>query len=113
MTSPGAPAPLPALDRCASCGRPSDAPARCPHCGASLLVDVVLEPAPRDPRLLFGAARAAAEAAVVPGLDYGRARASLKETGAVIAAGVARDRARALISYLAIEGFGAAARASS
>jgi serine protease Do len=71
---------------------------------------VVLEPAPKDPRLLFGAARAAAEAGVVPGLDYGRARASLKETGAVIAAGVPRDRARALISYLAIEGFGAAAR---
>jgi serine protease Do len=76
-------------------------------------VDVVLEPAPKEPRLLFGAARAAAEAGVVPGLDYGRARASLKASGAVIAAGLPRDRARALLSYLSLEGFGAVARASA
>jgi serine protease Do len=113
VTPKGASAPLPALDRCASCGQPSDAPARCPHCGASLLVDVVLDPAPTEPRLLFGAARAAAEAGVVPGLDFARARASLKRPGAVVAEALPRDRARALISYLAIEGFGAAARASA
>ncbi|HEY6099457.1 MAG TPA: S1C family serine protease, partial [Anaeromyxobacter sp.] len=113
MTSPNAPAPLPALDRCGSCGQATDAPARCPRCGASLLVDVILDPAPREPRLLFKAARAAAEAEVVPGLDYARARAALERPGATVAAAMPRDRARALISYLAIEGFGAVARASA
>jgi serine protease Do len=70
----------------------------------------VLTPAPTDPRLRFNAARAAVESGVVPGLDYARASASLKGPEAVVAAALPRDRARALVSYLALEGFTASAR---
>lgn len=107
-TSPGA---LPALDRCATCGEASGAPSRCPHCGSSLAVDVLLDPAPADARLLFKAARAAA-AAAIPGLDFATARAALERPGAPLATALPRDRARALLSALAAAGFAASARAA-
>jgi S1-C subfamily serine protease len=102
----------PSLDRCAACGQQTEAPERCPHCGASLLVDVALDPVPTEARQVYVAARAAASAHV-PRLDFAAARAALECPGAPLAKALRRDRARALVHAISAAGFSAVARASA
>jgi len=106
------PSPVPALDHCPACGGPEAEAPRCPHCGGNLLVDVLLEGAPPDARGLFQLARAVA-ALGLPGLSFAGAKAALARPDRLLASGLGRGQARALLGALATEGMAGSARPSS
>jgi serine protease Do len=89
---------------CPRCGEPAAVSASiCPHCKGNLLVDVVLDAPPPDPRARYLAARALSS--LGPSAPtFSAAQQSLGLSGSVLASGVPRDLAHALAGLVAEHG---------
>ncbi|HEX3129144.1 MAG TPA: hypothetical protein VH394_17555 [Thermoanaerobaculia bacterium] len=89
---------------CPRCGEPAALSAQiCPHCRGNLLLDVVVEQPPADPRARYLAARALSS--LGPSAPaFASAQQSLSLPGSVLASGVPRDQARTLAGIVAEHG---------
>ena len=84
---------------CPQCGEPAALAGRvCPHCSASLLVDVLTAVPIRDARAGYRAARDLA--AVLPGKSLPAIREALARPEGVVAAGLTRERSRRVLALL-------------
>lgn len=89
---------------CPRCGEPAALSAQvCPHCRGNLLVDIVLDVSPADPRALYQAARTIS-ALGPPAPAFLAAQQSLNLPGSVLASGATREMARKMTAAIAENG---------
>lgn len=89
---------------CPRCGEPAALVAQvCPHCRGNLLVDLVLDEPPADPRARYQAARTISTLGP-PAPAFLAAQQALNLPGSVLASGATRELARKVIAAVAENG---------